>query len=236
MPHHHRCSSRPHLVWSLALALAGCDSSPESPVAPSAPVTDPTRPGYHTLSGTVLEAFGGTFRPAARTRTLFFWVEQRTERGSSASVMPVNTDANGRYTASVPDSRVSVSAWSRAELQPCLINAEVRTDTLLDVQVVPIAEAQSVAARQLQSEGPIVSGQVYERTPAGNRPVADADVIVDISVDVYHAFTKTDVVGRFFLCRISAPIRIDVGMTGYQWESRFLRDASTDLEIELRRN
>ena len=59
---------------------------------------------------------------------------------------------------------------------------------------------------------------------------------VDISVDVYHAFTKTDVVGRFYLCRINSPIRIDVGMTGYQWESRYLRGASADLEIELRRN
>jgi hypothetical protein len=150
--------------------------------------------------------------------------------------MPVTTDANGRYTASVPDSRVSVAAWSRAELQPCLINAEVRTDTLLDVQVVPVAEAQSVAARQLQSEGPIVSGQVYEMTPGGKRPVPGADVIVDISVDAYYAFTKTDVVGRFLLCRINAPIRIDVGTTGYQWESRFLPGASTDLEIELRRH
>jgi len=236
MPNHRQRSSRPHLVCGLALALAGCGSSPESPVAPSPPVTAPTRPGYHTVSGTVLEAFGGTFRPAAGTRTIFFWVEQRTERGSTGSVMPVNTDATGRYTASVPDSRVSVSAWSRAELQPCLINAEVRTDTSLDVRVVPVAEAQSVAARQLQSEGPIVSGQVYEITPQGNQPVPGADIIVDISVDVYHAFTKTDVVGRFYLCRINSPIRIDVGMTGYQWESRYLRGASADLEIELRRN
>ena len=236
MLNHHQRSSRRHLVWSLALALAGCGGSPESPVAPSTPVTDRPRPGDHTVSGTVLEAFGGMFRPAVGSRTIFFWVEQRTERGSNASVLPVVTDANGHYTASVPDSRVSISAWSRAVLQPCLINTEVRTDTLLDVQVVPIAEAQSGAARQLQSEGPIVSGQVYETTPEGNRPVPGADVIVDISVDVYHAFTKTDVLGRFFLCRISSPIRIDVGMTGYQWESRYLSGASTDLDIELRRN
>jgi hypothetical protein len=236
MPNHHQRSSRPHLAWGLALALTGCGSSPESPVAPSAPVTAPARPGNLTVSGTVLEAFGATFRPAAGPRTIFFWVEQRTERGSIGSAMPVNTDANGHYTASVPGSRVSISAWSRAELQPCLINAEVRTDTLLDVHLVPVAEAQSLAARHLQLEGPIVSGQVYERTPAGDQPVPGADVIVDISIDVYHAFTKTDVVGRFYLCRINSPIRIDVGMTGYQWESRFLSGPSTDLAIELRRN
>ena len=237
MCNRHRRSSRPHVVWSLALGLAACGTSPESPVAPSAPVTPAARPGYHTVSGTVFEAFGGTFRPITGSRTIFFWVEQRTERGSSGSSLPVITDANGHYTASVPDSRVSVAAWSRTELQPCLTSTEVRTDTVLDVQVIPAAEAQSVAARQLQSDRPTVSGQVYEMTAAGKRPLPGAEIFVDISIDVYQAFTKTDDLGRFFLCRINSPIRIDVGMTGYRWESRFVGgSASTDLDIELGRN
>ena len=237
MPNHDRRSSRSPLVWTLGLALAGCGSSPESPVAPSNPVAPSTRPGYHTVSGTIFEALGDTFRPVSGSRTIFFWIEQRTERGNSASVLPVSTDANGRYSASVPNSRVSVSAWSRAELQPSLINTEVRTDTLLDVKVIPVAEVQSIAARQLQSDGPIVSGQVYETTAAGARPVPGAEIVVDIAVDVYHAYTKADDLGRFFLCRIDSPIRIDIGMTGYRWESRFLPGGTaTDFDIELKRN
>jgi hypothetical protein len=132
---------------------------------------------------------------------------------------------------------VSVAAWSQAELQPCLTGTDVHTDTRLDVQVIPIAETQSAAARQLRSDGPVVSGQVYEMTPEGGRPVPGAEVFVDISIDVYHAFTKADDLGRFFLCRINSPIRIDVGKTGYQWESRFLPGGSSaDLDIELKRN
>ena len=74
-------------------------------------------------------------------------------------------------------------------------------------------------------------------TAAGKRPLPGAEIFVDISIDVYQAFTKTDDLGRFFLCRINSPIRIDVGMTGYRWESRFVGgSASTDLDIELGRN
>lgn len=237
MPNHGRRSSYPYLVWGLALALAGCGSSPESPVAPSTPIAASTPPGHHTVSGTVLEAFGGTFRPISGSRTIFFWVQQRTERGITGSVLPVRSDASGRYSATVPDSHVSVAAWSQSELQPCLTNTDVRMDTTLDVQVVPIAETQSAAARRLRSDGPIISGQVYEMTAEGGRPVPGAEVFVDISIDVYYAFTKTDDLGRFFLCRINSPIRIDVGKTGYQWESRFLPGGtSTDWDIELKRN
>ena len=137
MLNHHERSSRRHLVWSLALALAGCGDSPESPVAPSTPVTDRPRPGEHTVSGTVLEAFGGMFRPAVGSRTIFFWVEQRQEPVGAMTVVAAGskfTNANGHLPASVPDSRVSISAWSRAVLQPCLINTEVHADTLLNVQ------------------------------------------------------------------------------------------------------
>ena len=238
MPPHRKASARHHLVWGLVVVLAGCGDSPVGPpTAPTpAPATTAVPPGHHTVSGTVFEAAGGGFRPLSASRTIFFWVEQRTDRGSTGWSQPVTTDANGRYSTSVPDSRVSVSAWSRAELQPCLNSAQVLADTTLDVHVIPEREAQSAAADQLRSRGPIVTGQVYEVTGAGPRPLPGADIWVDISLDVYHALTKTDELGRFFLCHIDVPVRIDVDLAGYQGVSRFMRgDSDTYLDIVLSR-
>ena len=45
-------------------------------------------------------------------------------------------------------------------------------------------------------------------TAAGKRPLPGAEIFVDISIDVYQAFTKTDDLGRFFLCRINSPIAL----------------------------
>ena len=150
--------------------------------------------------------------------------------------MPVETDTNGRYTAAVPDSKVSVGAWSRADLQPCLSAADVRRDTTLDVHVVPETQAQSPAARDLRSELPLITGQVYETTAAGPRPLPGAAILVDILMEVYHGFTRTDELGRFFLCRINSPIRIEVSLEGYRWVAREVRgSADVRVDIELTR-
>ena len=68
------------------------------------------------------------------------------------------------------------------------------------------------------------------------RPLPDAAIWVDVSVDVYQAFTKTNDAGGFFLCRLDAPVRIDVELGGFVGASLSLGSGEqAPLEIELKR-
>lgn len=222
------------LAWCvLASFSAGCDSTPVTPAAPS-PAAPPTPPAArHTLSGTVSELVDGLPRPVGADLTVWVWVEQGT-MGSSQSA---RTDQNGRYSLPVPDSRVFATSAKRGALQPCLATTEVRSDTTLDVEL--ISESDTLSARvpdRWLSAHPLVTGIVYAPTEGGRLPLSGATITADVLVDVYQAFTKTDEQGRFFLCRINAPIRIDFDAAGYEGTSRSVRgDVDTRLEVALTR-
>jgi hypothetical protein len=232
-------TGRLRIVIAITIVFGACDTRPPTfPVAPSTtplPIVQPT--AQHTLSGTVSELIGGMRRPIA-FRRLFLWIERQTGPGTfTGSSHPIMSDHNGRYSLSVPESNVSVSAWEPGELQPCLARTDVRTDTNLDVEVVSGTDALAGwTPEQLAAARPIVTGFVYEATADGRRPLPDAAIWVDISIDVYHGFTRTDDSGRFFLCRINSPIRIDVDLAGYEGTWRSLRGGGDEyLAIELRR-
>jgi hypothetical protein len=55
-------------------------------------------------------------------------------------------------------------------------------------------------------------------------------------LEVPVATTQTDDAGRFFLCRVNAPVGLVVGGIGYQpWSQLIPGTGDMDLEIELRR-
>jgi hypothetical protein len=84
----------------------------------------------------------------------------------------------------------------------------------------------------------MITGFVYEETPQGRIPLRDIWVSVDALpfLEVPVAVTQTDDVGRFFLCRMNAPVGLVVSGIGYQTWSRLIPGTSDlDLEIELRR-
>ena len=216
---------------------AGCDSAPVTSVAPS-PVAPPTPSiARHTLSGTVSELVDGVPRPVGADLTVWLWVEQQIPQGTMGSSQSVRTDQNGRYSLAVPDSRVFASSAKRGALQPCLATTEVRSDTTLDVEL--ISESDTLSGRvpdRWLSAHPLVTGVVYEPTAEGRLPLPGAAIVVDVLVDVYQAFTKTDEQGRFFLCRVNAPIRMDFDLAGYEGTSRSVRgDADTRVEVALTR-
>jgi hypothetical protein len=217
----------------LAGFLAGCDSAPVTPVAPSPAAPSPSIP-RHTLSGTVSEFINGVPRPVGADLTVWLWVEQQIPQGRMGSSQSARTDQNGRYSLSVPDSRVFASLGKQGALQPCLASAEVRSDTTLDVEL--ISESDTLSGRvpdHWLSAHPLVTGEVYEATAGGGRiPLSGATIIVDVLVDVYQAFTKTDERGRFFLCRVNGPIRMDFELTGYEGTSRSVR-GDTDIKLEI---
>jgi hypothetical protein len=220
----------------LIVIVAACDRAPVTPVAPSAAAPPAPSLPRHTLSGTVVELIDGVPRPVGAL-TVWLWMEQQTSRGRMGSSQSVMTNQDGRYSLSVPDSRVFVSAAKQGAVQPCLATTEVRSDTTLDVEL--ISETDTLLGKvpdRWLSAHPLVTGVVYEATAGGRLPLSGAAIYVDVLVDVYQAFTRTDRSGRFLLCRVNAPIRMDFDLPGYEGTSRSVRgDIDTTLEIALTR-
>jgi len=214
------------LAASLAASLAACNSSaPTSPTSPSPPA-----PQSYVVSGTVSETVDGISRPVAG-RTVHLWISQPGTAWAQSST----TDHNGRYTAQVPKARVFVSGWHPPDQeQPCLASAAVDKDTTIDVQFVP-------AGRSLPpppASSPIITGLVYEMTPQGRNPLRGVYVELDASGDVPVALTQTDDAGRFFLCRVNAPVVLGVGIDPNRhqpWSQLIPGTSDMVLEIELKR-
>jgi hypothetical protein len=171
----------------------------------------------------------GVSRPLAG-RPVVLWIQE----SSRGWMQFTTTDQNGRYTAVVPKARVFVSGPHLPdELQPCLASAAVTADTTVNVEVVPAATPAAPPA----AASPLVTGFVYETTPLGRNPLRDVLVSVEASTDAWVAVTRTDDMGRFFLCRINAPVQMVVSAgNGYQdvWLS-LPGFGDMALEIELRR-
>ena len=214
------------LAVSLLAWLAGCNNSmPTSPANPS-----PSTPLSYVVSGVVSETVDGVSRPLAG-RTVHLWISQPGTGWAQSST----TDQNGRYTAQVPRARVFVSGWHPPDQeQPCLASAVVDKDTTIDLQFVPAGRSLTPPP----AASPMITGLVYETTPQGRNPLRDVYVGLDASIDVPVALTQTDDAGRFFLCRVNAPVVLSVGVDPNRhqpWSQSIPGNGDMFFEIELRR-
>jgi hypothetical protein len=215
---------RRFLAASLMAWLVGCnDGVPTSPTSPSVPT-----PQSYVVSGTVSETVGGVSRPVAGRKVDLYMsgiceqiIPGRDCAREKAEV--VDTDQNGRYTVQVqvPDNRplspkplvfVAGAGLHALGQQPCLASALVDKDTTIDVQVFPIGSSTTPPP----AAGPMITGFVYEMTPQGRNPLKGVVAWLEVGVgDSYLAArTQTDDAGRFFFCRVNAPVRM--GVAGYQ--------------------
>jgi hypothetical protein len=108
----------------------------------------------------------------------------------------------------------------------------VDKDTTIDVQIVPIDSPSTPPP----APGPLITGFVYETTPHGRNPLRGVWAWLEVgSADSYPvARTQTDDAGRFFFCRVNAPVRMVV--SGYLGGVQFIPGTGDMfLEIELRR-
>lgn len=244
------------LLTALLLAwLAGCnDSSPTPPTSPSPP--SPPTPQSYIVSGTVSETVNGASRPVAGRRVDIFMsgiCEQIIPGGDCAreKAEVIDTDQNGRYTVQVhvPDSRPSLpkplvfvtgAGLHALGQQPCLASALVDKDTTIDVQVFPIGGSLTPPA----AASPMITGFVYETTSQGRKPLRGVGAWLEVgSGDSYLvARTQTDDAGRFFFCRVNAPVRMgvashqDMVVSGYRDGVAFIPGTGDmSFEIELRR-
>jgi hypothetical protein len=126
-----------------------------------------------------------------------------------------------------------------AGLQPCLAAARVENDTTIDAQVFPIGTSTTPPP----AAGPMITGVVYETTPQGRKPLQGvwAWLQVGATDSWWIASTQTDEAGRFFFCRVNAPVQMIVSsfdeMAAGGSESAFAIPGTRDMffEIELKR-
>jgi len=123
------------------------------------------------------------------------------------------TDVAGKYVV-VPSASRSVipdgtTMWVTASkdgfVQQCAAAALMRAGVSLDLRLTSIANLST--AQPLSGAGSRnVSGTVFESTPAGRPPVADAAVST-YSEALYYAdpiaLTRSDAAGRYWLCGLS---------------------------------
>ena len=227
------------LAASLLAWLVGCSNSvPTSPASPSLPA-----PQSYLVSGTVSETVDGISRPVAGRKVDLYISGSTCVSGQPIPCITekaevVETDQNGRYTAQVtvfPKTLVFVTGAGlhASGQQPCLASALVDKDTTIDVQVSPIGSSSTPPP----AAGPMITGFVYETTPQGRNPLRGVLAWLEVgSGDSYVvARTLTDDAGRFFFCRVNAPVRMYVG-SYQQSEPRYLQGTGDMFfEIELRR-
>ena len=226
-------------VW-VVFAIVGCEgSSLSNPVssAPTPVVVPPSTP-FVTVSGTVWIHGTAGVRRYANGR-MFGWVEEATRGGTTG---PVPTDADGRFSFTVPPG-AQVRLQSAADgFQPCQVVVRANTDVTEDIHVV--ADRQQLGSRlpaELLARTPVISGIVYEKAADGRRtPVADARLSLDSlgGLGFVAATTLTDAEGRYILCGLAddSSTYVFAWMEGYGlFESRVRLAGNTTLDIELHR-
>jgi hypothetical protein len=214
------------LAALFVLSACACRSSPPAPSTPE----------FYQVSGLLFETVNGVSTPLARQQVRIFNVGTCPSAGHCRSEKEeaFQTDSSGRYSAEVPPaSRVFVypRGLSATAVQPCLASAVIDKDTNIDVEVF-----REGAVLQAAGANPTITGFVYQTTPEGRRALRDVAAWLEVGAgDSYAvALTRTDEAGRFFLCRVNAPVRMGVSS-----RDEFLQSISgtSDLsfEIELKR-
>jgi hypothetical protein len=236
------------LLWASLLAwLASCNNSgPTSPGGPSPPGSPSLpAPQSYVVSGTVSETVGGISRPSG-SRKIDLYISGST--CISGQPIPciteqapvVETDQNGRYTAQATVLAKTLVFVAGAGLhatgqQPCLASALVDKDTTIDVEVFPAGRSSTPPP----AAGPMITGFVYETTSQGRNPLRGVWAWLEVGfADSFPvARTQTDDAGRFFFCRVNAPVRMGVGISGYQeWPLQSIPGTGDmSFEIELKR-
>jgi len=191
---------------TVALMLAGCDQGgspfPSSPAPPAAPAPSSQT---HTLSGRLVEGTTQGVRPIADARimiTIFPPPGVFPRPSGSRSVL---SDSEGRYVVGEVPHQHSVVLkaefpYATGRLQPCAAALTMDADARLDVELV----ASPRTPRTIQGS-PTISGVVYETSAEGRRPLAGADVGYEAGCwtgEFPSAWTKTDLNGRYELCRL----------------------------------
>jgi hypothetical protein len=191
-------------LLAAAAALGCANDSPRAPTQPPQPpdqVPDSPPVKSFTVSGVVFEHTATGRRPAAE-------VAVRVLSDDNYGVT-TTTDADGRYVASVRDTRVSIAPEeSEAYMSPCPsgTNWLVDANRTIDVDIVSKAVLLTTGVPDSYPRTSIyVAGTIVEATADRPRPVTGA--LVALGYEPVHSTTLTDALGRYVVCT-APPVRL----------------------------
>lgn len=189
-------SPRLHLLLALILPCYGCSSS-ESPLVPS-PAPEPRAQLPSTsLTINVRRLVGGSTEPLAGAQV--YVVDP--EYGPYDAFVPKGglTDAAGKTTVNGLEATrtVDVVAFFSGLTQPCAVQPAMRSDTVVDIVLVPPGELPPSAG------SPVVSGTIFYLDMLGQRQnAAGAYVSYAAGRSETTAYAFADSQGRYRLCSL----------------------------------
>jgi hypothetical protein len=190
-------------------ASAACSGAPVPPTSPSpSPLNAVTAPlpSPRTVTGYVWLASPTASQPLAGV-DVGIWLERPRSAGPAGSV---KSDSAGRVSFEIPpDALVRLYARPKGFYQPCL--STVRVDQT-DATIRLVAESHLLQARDWPdfTVERVLSGMIFEASPTGRVPSADAWVQVDGAMGDGRplADTRSDSNGRFVVCGLEGQTQI----------------------------
>jgi hypothetical protein len=220
----------------LLLVMSACGEEPlPQPTAPTVPPVGPPPLSTRTVTGSVW-LYSPLERQPLAGIAVGIWLERPSAGGPAGSV---KSNSAGRFSFEAPsDALVRLYTGTKEWYQPCLSTVNVdQTEATIRV----VAESHLLQARDWPDFAVerLLSGTIFEESPTGRRPSADAWVQVD---GVYGdgrplADTRTDANGRYVACGLEGnPIHaLVVAKPGYQLAyARIPAQGGGPLDVELR--
>ena len=223
----------------LLLVMSACGEEPVSlPTAPTVPpVVAPPPPSTRTVTGSVWLSSPTAPQPLAGI-DVGIWLERPRSAGPVGSV---KSDSAGRFSFETPsDALVRLYARPQGFYQPCL--STVRVDQT-EATIRVVAESHLLQARDWPDFAVErrLSGTIFEASPTGRLPSADAWVQVDGVMGDGRplADTRSDANGRFVVCGLEGETQIPhalvVAKPGFQLAfARIPAQGGGPLDVELR--
>jgi hypothetical protein len=223
----------------LLLVMSACGEEPLSlPTAPTVPaVVAPPPPSTRTVTGSVWLYSPTAPQPLAGV-DVGIWLERPR---SARSVGSVKSDSAGRFSFETPsDALVRLYTRPQGLYQPCL--SAVRVDRT-EATIRLVAESHLLQARDWPDFAVerLLSGTIFEASPTGRLPSADAWVQVDGAMGDGRplADTRSDANGRFVVCGLEGETQIPhalvVAKPGFQLAyAKIPTQGGGPLDVELR--
>jgi hypothetical protein len=227
-PHHRSLS----ISFLTIVTIAACDGAPAvSPTGPTTPLGVAPQPAStRTITGSVWVHSPTAPQPLAGI-SVGIWLELPRAAHPAGSV---TSDSAGRFSFEAPsEALVRLYTGTRELFQPCLSTVTIRV----------VAESHLLQARDWPDFAVerLLSGTIFEASPTGRLPNADAWVQVDGAMGDGRplADTRSDANGRFVVCGLEGETQIPhalvIAKPGYQLAyAKIPAQGGGPLDVELR--
>lgn len=219
------------------VTIAACDGAPAgSPTGPTPEGATPQPGSTRTITGSVW-VHSPTASPPVPGLHVGIWLELPRAAHPAGSV---TSDSAGRFSFEAPsDALVRLYTRTQELFQPCLSTVKIG-ETEATIRVV--AESDLLQARSWPDFAVerLLTGTIFEASPTGRVPSADAWVQVDGVMGDGRplADTRSDANGRFVVCGLEGETKIPhalvVAKPGYQLAyARIPPPGAGPLDVEL---